>query len=125
MVVNLLEETEQALKNHGFKMKNVRCIRNAEGYITVADFTHQAANLNYDNGFGAVEIDPTLVIIGAFWWMTRENYDGLEGWVFHKKPKKPTLPAGDFSLRNKRNLHTGDFSEIVEKCGGYFDEQKR
>ena len=122
-MINLLEETEKALKNHKTNLPHVVCIKNAEGYMTTAEFAEQAAKINYDNGYGEVQIDPTLVIIGKFWWMDRQNYDGLEGWVYHHKPKKPTVKAGDVNLRNTRMTMKSTFEEIVEKVGGYFEEE--
>ncbi len=122
-MINLLKETEKALKNHDVSFKNVRCIRNAEGYIPIAEFTDKASHFNYDNGCGEVRVDPTLVIIGSFWWLERESCDGLEGWVFHHKPKKAALPAIDFTLKNIRHSEN-TFLERVERCGGYFDETK-
>lgn len=113
-MVNFLEETQKALKNHGFSFRNIRCIRNAEGYIPIADFENAAYLTNYDNGYGEVEIDPTLVIIGSFWWFTRANYDGKEGWVYHHKPKKPALRAGNYNLRNTRKVCRSTFEEEVE-----------
>ncbi len=126
-LINFLEETTKVMKNHKQQMKFVRCIRNKEGYIPIADFEKQAVCLNYDNGpFGPqkhkLAIDPTLMLIGQFWWIERESQNGVEGWVYHHKPPKPTLPAGEVSLINTRNDEPGEFMQRVEKCGGYFDE---
>lgn len=101
--MNLLTETEQALKNHNLSLKNIKYILNSEGYIPVADFVAAAHNINYNNGWGAVEIDPSLKIVGASWWLERANYDGLEGWIFCKKPSEPKYPAVDFNLKTERD----------------------
>ncbi len=124
-MINFLEETEKALKNHGFSLNNVRCIRNAEGYIPLSVFVEKAYNFNYDNGPGEVNVDSSLIIIGSFWWLTRESMGGVEGWVYHHKPKKPALQAGDFVIKNRRHTDSNSFMERVEKCGGYFNEQER
>lgn len=101
--MNLLDETEKALANHNLKLKNIKYILNREGYIPVADFVKAARATNYDNGYGCVNIDPTLCIVGQSWWLTREEYDGREGFVFHKRPQCPSLPATNFILRNTRS----------------------
>lgn len=101
--MNLLKETEEALKNHNLSLKNVKYILNAEGYIPIADFVTAARNTNYDNTWGSVEIDPSLKIVGACWWFERASYDGMEGWIFCKKPAEPSYPAVDFSLRTERD----------------------
>lgn len=121
-LINFLEETEAVLRKHDVSFRNIKCIRNAEGFIPIADFVTEAHKITYHNGYGSVEIDPTLVIIGSFWWLTRENYDGLEGWVYHKKPKKPTLQAHGFSLKNTRSDLHSSFENKIEKIGGYFNE---
>jgi len=124
MLINLLEETEKALKNHSTSMKYVKFIRNSEGLISIADFVEMASKINYDNGYGEVYIDPSLTIVGKFFWLTRGNYDGAEGWVYHHRPKEPTIYAGDVTLRNTRTAITkSTFEEEVEKCGGFFEEE--
>ena len=102
MFINLLKETEDFLKEHHKKLNHIKFIRNAEGYIPVSDFVTAAANFNYDNDYGNVEVDPTLKIVGKFWWAERRTYDGKEWWVFCAKPKKPTVKAPDFMVRNQR-----------------------
>ena len=101
-MVNLLKETEYILKKHRYKLYNIKYVRNAEGLIPVADFVTAARNFNYDNDHGDLCVDPTLVIVGKFWWMTRKSYDGKEWWEFHTKPKKPTVLAVDFMIQNTR-----------------------
>lgn len=98
-MVNLLFETKQALANHGYRMRNIQQIRNAEGYIPIAQFEQKAFEVVYDPTSPKTEVDPSLILIGKFWWMTRErDSDGTEGWVFHQKPRKATLPSLDYQL---------------------------
>lgn len=115
MIINLLEETEKALKNHRVSVWNIKYIRNSEGYIPVADFITAAQNFNYDNEKGEVEVDLSLSIVGKFWWLSREYRGGKEGWVFHKKPQKPALQAPDFLIKNTRPTKHSTFDDIVEK----------
>ncbi len=114
-VINLLDETQQALERHELSFRNIKFIKNAEGKVPIAEFEKEAANFNYENGFGEVFVDPTLCIVGKFWWMERENYNGLEGWVFHKKPKEPALTAGDFLLKNTRKNVVSSTEKNIER----------
>lgn len=117
MLINLLEETEAVLKKYRRKLRQIKYIRNAEGFIPIADFVMAAEKFDYDNGFGEVQVDPTLKIVGRFWWLSRRTYDGKEWWEFHLKPKRPTLKATDFVIKNTRlswNEDGPDESELVE-----------
>ena len=102
MIINLLKETEEVLKKYGYKLKHIRYIRNAEGFIPIADFVTAAERFDYDNGYGTVEVDPTIKIVGKFWWLTIHVYDGKECWQYHSKPKRPTIQAPDFVIQNTR-----------------------
>jgi hypothetical protein len=120
VLVNLLEETEAILKEYRRKVRQIKYIRNAEGYIPIADFIMAAEHFDYDNGYGEICVDPTLKIVGRFWWLSRRTYDGKEGWEFHLKPKKPTLKAVDFVIKNTRtswNEEGPSEEELAE--GGY------
>lgn len=98
---NLLSETEEILKKNGFKLRNIKYIRNKEGYIAVADFTQQADLLTYTKTKdGRPVVDPSLKIVGGSWWLERVVVDGIEQWAFRKRPMKPELAAVDFTLRN-------------------------
>ena len=114
MLVNLLKETEDFLKKHKKRLSHIKFIRNAEGYIPVADFVSAAAKFDYDNGYGDVEVDPTLRIVGKFWWAARRTYDGKEWWEFYTKPKKPTLKAADFTVQNTRVFDPCEYGERYE-----------
>lgn len=118
MEVNFLFETQKALKAHGFKMYNIVQIQNAEGYIPIAQFEERAYEIVYDPTSPQTEIDPTLVIIGKFWWMTRErDSDGTEGWLFHHKPEKAALPALDYKLRTSYLTTQTTIKDKLEKDG--------
>ncbi len=112
MIINLLKETEKALSNHKLSFKNVKYILNKEGCIPISVFVDIAKGVNYENGYGSVNIDPTLKIVGTFWWLERFNYDGYEGWIYHKKPKCPTLIVTEVDLREDRYpCNSEDFIE--------------
>jgi len=98
ILTNFLKETELVLKNHQLTWNAVKAVRNSTGYIPLAQFVQEAANITYDADFGEVYIDPTLKIIGGSWWLERGNYDGKEGWVYCRKPEIPSVPATDYHL---------------------------
>ncbi|MBO7735532.1 MAG: hypothetical protein J6S67_23405 [Methanobrevibacter sp.] len=97
-LTNLLKETNQVLANHRITWNAIKFIRNSTGYIEMADFVKEAANITYDADHGDVHIDPTLKIVGGSWWLERGIYDGLEGWVFCRKPDPPTIKATQYHL---------------------------
>lgn len=102
-VYNLLEETEEIIKNNGFGLRNVKFILNKEGLIPVAEFVQKASVLLYYKEKGADPVvDPSLRIVGGSWWIERVMVDGIEQWAFRKKPQRPTLQAADVNLRNIR-----------------------
>lgn len=100
-VYNLLEETEEVLKEGGFSLRNIKFILNREGLIPVAEFVQKATVLLYQKIANAEPVvDPTLRIVGGSWWMERVVVDGIEQWAFRKKPQRPALQAADVNLRN-------------------------
>ena len=104
MLVNLLDETKELLKKYELNEKRIMYIYNAEGIIETARFMDLAANYNYDNENDIPNVDPTICVVGIYFWLTR-GYDGkAEGWVFHKKPPKPTVECSDFQLKVNRNF---------------------
>lgn len=103
-MINLLKETEYALRIHVKSSKAIKYICNAEGYIKIADFFTQAWKTNYNNRSGKMIIDPTIKIVGGNWWLERKQEGVLEGWVFRRRPFKPGLqvPTLDLTLLNDR-----------------------
>lgn len=102
MIINLLEETTQILKEHSLSFNGVRFICNAEGIVEVARFVTAADNCTYDNAGKEIFIDPTLCVVGSNWWLSRIRHNGVEKWLFHKKPAKPTIGSPEFKLDTKR-----------------------
>ncbi len=54
-----------------------------EAFKKVADFL-------YDDGYGAIEVNETLIIVGDNWWLERHEYDGSEWWKFKTLPGQPS-----------------------------------
>lgn len=106
-MINLLTETEKILKENDFTWNSVKFISNAEGYVEIATFIEHAKNFYYENNLSeGVVVDPTLVIGGSYWWISRvvSVADNEERWLYHKKPKKPEICSNEFSLTTKRPI---------------------
>lgn len=102
MIVNLLRETEDVMAENGEEMKYVRFISNAEGLIDVAQFTLVAQHYEYNNQASTCQVDPTIKIVGSNWWMSRMVVSGTERWMFHRRPQRPTIKVGDFTVNTTR-----------------------
>ena len=98
--MNLLTETENVLKKAGKTWEDVVFISNWGELIGTAEFK-QAANREYDNGYGGAEVSENLFIVGRDWWLERAEYDGAEWWEFKKKPAKPKTVAESVNLFNR------------------------
>lgn len=104
---NLLKETIDCLINNSKQPSDVLwvgmlgydydkhkqfCYRNTWGYFcSKADFT-------YHDGFGGVEIDMGLIVVGKNFWLERHAYDGSEWWEFKSIPMEPEETI-EFDLR--------------------------
>lgn len=98
-----MDETEKVLKDHNLRVHNIHYIFNREGGIATADFVTAAMNFYYDKDDGTISVDPSLIIMGQTWWLTREFCDGHEGYMFHKFPKRPALACAEFRIPNTRD----------------------
>lgn len=86
--MNLLKETIEDLKDHGLTEKDVLWVGSHNAWITWENFK-QIADIEYDSGYGSVEIPLDLMIVGDGWWMERNEYDGSEGWQVRRTITKP------------------------------------
>lgn len=104
MKINLLTETEAIMQKHHYTWRAVKFIANAEGVVEIAQFVATAKAYEYENNDSEVlGVDPTLVIVGGTWWLSRVVGSNGERWLFHKKPQKPTLPSVDFDIATQRS----------------------
>jgi hypothetical protein len=89
---NLLKETKNML---GFVKKttsDIHWVGTDDGeYVSTWDEFEAQADFNYNSGYGGVEINTNLVIVGEDWWLERWEYDGSEGWRFCTKPQRRDL----------------------------------
>ena len=88
---NLKEETEEVLEENKRSWDDIIWIGSQYGYIDVEDFK-DAADQDYDSGFGEQEVAKDLIIVGRDFIMKRTEYDGSESWDMemhdqHIKPK--------------------------------------
>ena len=86
--MNLLQETNEDLKQHGKTWEDVSFIADKHGEIELEQFKG-LADKRYDNGYGSAEVSQSLVIVGDNWWLERAEYDGSEWWEYKTIPTKP------------------------------------
>lgn len=88
--MNLLDETIQALREHG---KNENDVIYVESFPLTADWKSFKlnANFDYDNGYGVNKISLNLKIVGDTWWLERDEYDGSEWWEYKEHPNASEL----------------------------------
>lgn len=100
---NLLQETVDTLKSHYNSPEDVLYIKDNENYTTWGKFS-DIANIEYDEGYGNQEVEPTLMIVGKDFWLERHEYDGSEWWEYKSKPVKPDTqgPVTVFSNRDMK-----------------------
>jgi len=88
--VNLLNETIEALREHGKAPEDTTFVSDGQQSATWEGFRVLAETCDYDNGFGAAEINMDLVVVGVGWWLERYEYDGAERWEFKTMPTAPS-----------------------------------
>ena len=88
-MVNLLEETQRVLVNHGKSFKDIKWIE-CDGKEVPIELFCMKANVEYDNSYGWAEVDESLMVVGDGWWLERAEYDGSEWWEFKVIPQRPT-----------------------------------
>lgn len=87
--MNLLSETTQAMQRWAVTIDEIEWIGSSDGAYAINWEKFAAlANFTYDSGWGSQEVARDLVIVGTDWWMSRYEYDGSEGWEFHRKPTR-------------------------------------
>lgn len=87
-MTNIVKETLEELKYLGLKSEDVLWVGSHDGKYAMPwdQFQARFENVTYDSGFGAQEIAEDLVVVGANWWLEREEYDGSERWAFKQLP---------------------------------------
>ena len=85
---NLREETLRVLREHDKTIEDIRFICSCDINIPIDMFFIKADKM-YDDGYGGVEVDQSLMIVGDDWWLERGEYDGSEWWEFKIMPQMP------------------------------------
>lgn len=94
-IINLLDETREILAKHNHTLDDILYMQGSasESPLTAKVDANTLRNLldfEYYNGFGCVDINIDLKLIGADFWLERYEYDGAERWVYKQYP---TIPA--------------------------------
>ena len=82
--MNLWKETVAKLEKHGKTVADIKFVQTYRGRIK--NFEELAKKIDYDDGYGGQQIEPSLVIVGDDWWLERAEYDGAEWFEFKKQP---------------------------------------
>lgn len=88
--MNLWKETLGVLKAHKKTWEDVRWVGTYEYKISKDNFELLAKKTNYDSGYGAQEVASDLLVVGADWYLRREEYDGAENWDFISMVEEPS-----------------------------------
>ena len=84
---NLKEETLSVLTSHGKQWSDVKWIGHKNGNVKIhPEYFLEIADREYDAGFGSVEVNTALVVVGDGWWLERWEYDGSVGWTYKEPP---------------------------------------
>ncbi|MBQ1392104.1 MAG: hypothetical protein IIY81_00915 [Lachnospiraceae bacterium] len=110
---NLLKETLEALEDNGKKEEDVIFVTNGKKAFSWGRFKELAKNLIYDDGYGAVEINTELKIVGRDWWLERGEYDGSEWWDF-KTPPERIERCKDMSVTKDDLLEEDNFKDLLK-----------
>lgn len=86
--MNFKKETLSELKRYKKTWDDVRFVQNDKVSVKDLETFLQSMDFEYDDGFGGIEIEDTLIIAGDDWWLERHEYDGSEWWEFKQMPRK-------------------------------------
>lgn len=90
--INLLVETERYFFELNLTWDDVAFIACDDFSIPIENFRQVAATANYDAGYGAPEVAQDLIIVFKNnGWLERYEYDGSEGWIYKRLPRKPEV----------------------------------
>lgn len=100
-LTNLYSETVEILAENGKSTADILFVvaedqkwpreRSTKVKIEKDCFLLLAANTNYDAGYGGNEIDDSLEVVGADFWLERHESAGAEWWEYKEMPKEPEL----------------------------------
>ena len=98
---NLYRETLKCLRENGKKEEDVLWIGMTEALILEGwRGMAELFGFEYDEGYGGIEINDGLMVVGDSWWLERHEYDGAEWWEYKEYPKMPCKPLpGDMDYK--------------------------
>lgn len=97
-LTNLYKSTIYALKSKNKNFEDVKYVKYCgEYYTTIEQFLEVAKNIYYDGGYGGVEINQTILIVGFNWWLERNEYDGSEWWEYKEIPSRDCCTLKDIT----------------------------
>jgi len=137
-ITNLLQETENILKEYGKTWKDIRWIGSEDwGWFDWFDFVVVAQNDYCDRD---VQVASDLVVVGDDWWLERwEDESGLSGWAFKTLPKRPKMRVvptrvmmwknepyylWDLKPMNDEDYIKNEIQQLKEK-DGYFETERK
>lgn len=88
-MVNLKRETELMLKNYDKGIDDIVWIGQKDKYRVSNRHMLNYFDVEYDNSYGNSEIPLDLVVVGADWWLERNEYNGSEWWEYMTLPQPP------------------------------------
>ena len=99
-MINLLKEIIETLQEHEKTFEYVKIIKVRDTDINKDIFHNVVGGITYDNGYGFQTIDPSLLIIGDDFILTRIDYDGSEWFEYIKRDYKKNR----YELRNPHTI---------------------
>lgn len=125
-MTNLLNETEQAIRDSGHAIKDVEFVGSADGVFRSNWRQFRAiANVEYDSGYGGAEVPTDLIVQftdGRKMW--RGEYDGSEWWKYdaltepYTGETKPLRLVVGHGWPTVENLHSNDPADEFYKGRG-------
>ena len=88
MEQNLLQETIEVLKRYNKTLEDIIFIKDDEdsNFKVSAEQLKTILDVDYYNGYGLVEINSELKLVGKDFWLERHEYDGSEWWEYKELP---------------------------------------
>lgn len=85
-MTNLYEEIRGNIEYHNKTLNDIKYISIENRAVDIDAFLETAKDIEYDAGYGGIEINGSLMIIGEDWWLERVEYDGSEWFTYKTYP---------------------------------------
>lgn len=113
--MTLLQETIRIIEANDKSTGDVQFVQSTEdtypqpsvtAWCTWEEFA-KYADFEYDSGYGGVEVNEYLIVVGSDWWLERHEYDGSEWWEFKQLPTRAADHEERIALKSYRR-HGGE-----------------